>query len=135
MHTPSGQCCEQLYARILSTSFSSVSIFSVCCYSIVSISMVYTLVGPASWMMGTEKLKMCTIGKKLFCTGPTGSAVQFCILPLPSKIHRPNSVSTGKGNDPVNILWIFQVHELAVACWTKLYVTCKQCTEGKRWPN
>jgi hypothetical protein len=66
-------------------------------------------------MMGTEKLKMCTIGKKLFCTGPTGSAVQFCILPLPGKIHRPNSVSTGKGNDPVNILWIFHVHDLAVA--------------------
>jgi hypothetical protein len=75
----------------------------------------YTPVGPASWMMGTEKLKMCTIGKKLFCTGPTGSAVQFCILPLPSKIHRTNSVSTGKENDPVNILWIFHVHELAVA--------------------
>jgi hypothetical protein len=35
-----GQCCVHLFARILSTSFSSVSIFSVCCYSIVSISMV-----------------------------------------------------------------------------------------------
>jgi hypothetical protein len=30
---------ETLFARILSTSFSSVSIFSVCCYSKVSISM------------------------------------------------------------------------------------------------
>ena len=29
-----------LYARILSSSLTSVSIFSVCCYSIVSISMV-----------------------------------------------------------------------------------------------
>jgi hypothetical protein len=35
-----GQSCVHLFARILSTSFSSVSIFSVCCYSIVSISMV-----------------------------------------------------------------------------------------------
>ncbi len=43
MHTPSGQCCVQLYARILSTSFSSISIFSVCCYSIVSISMGISL--------------------------------------------------------------------------------------------
>jgi hypothetical protein len=36
MHTPSGQCCVHLYARILSTSFTSVSIFSVCWYSSVS---------------------------------------------------------------------------------------------------
>jgi hypothetical protein len=34
-----GQSCVHLFARILSTSFSSVSIFSVCCYSSVSISM------------------------------------------------------------------------------------------------
>ncbi len=34
-----GQRCVHLFARILSTSFSSVSIFSVCCYSSVSISM------------------------------------------------------------------------------------------------
>ncbi len=38
-----GQSCVHLFARILSTSFSSVSIFSVCCYSIVSISMLTTL--------------------------------------------------------------------------------------------
>ncbi len=36
----SGQSCVHLYARILSTSFTSVSIFSVWCYSSVSISMV-----------------------------------------------------------------------------------------------
>jgi hypothetical protein len=35
-----GQSCVHLFARILSTSFGLVSIFSVCCYSIVSISMV-----------------------------------------------------------------------------------------------
>jgi hypothetical protein len=35
-----GQSCVHLFARILSTSFTSVSIFSVCCYSSVSISMV-----------------------------------------------------------------------------------------------
>jgi hypothetical protein len=52
-------------------------------------------VGPASWTMGTEKLKLCTIGKKMFCTGPTGSAGQFFMLPHPSKIHRLNSVTTG----------------------------------------
>jgi hypothetical protein len=34
-----GQSCVHLYARILSTSFTSVSIFSVWCYSSVSISM------------------------------------------------------------------------------------------------
>ncbi len=34
-----GWCCVHLYARILSSSITSVSIFSVCCYSIVSISM------------------------------------------------------------------------------------------------
>ncbi len=39
MHTPSGQCCVHLYARILSTSSTSVSIFSAWCYSSVSISM------------------------------------------------------------------------------------------------
>jgi hypothetical protein len=34
-----GQSCVHRFARILSTSFTSVSIFSVCCYSSVSISM------------------------------------------------------------------------------------------------
>ena len=34
-----GWCCVHLCARILSSSLTSVSIFSVCCYSIVSISM------------------------------------------------------------------------------------------------
>jgi hypothetical protein len=38
-----GESCVHLFARILSTSFSSVSIFSVCCYSSVSISMVLPL--------------------------------------------------------------------------------------------
>jgi hypothetical protein len=37
-----GQSCVQMFACILSTSFSSVSMFSVCCYSSVSISMVCT---------------------------------------------------------------------------------------------
>jgi hypothetical protein len=40
-----GQSCVHLFARILSMSFSSVSIFSVCCYSRVSISMVCTVKG------------------------------------------------------------------------------------------
>jgi hypothetical protein len=38
-----GQSCIHLFARILLTSFTSVSIFSVCCYSSVSISMVRTV--------------------------------------------------------------------------------------------
>jgi hypothetical protein len=40
-----GQSCVHLFARILSTSFTSVSIFffSVCCYSSVSISMILTV--------------------------------------------------------------------------------------------
>ena len=38
-----GQSCVHLYVRILSSSLTSVSIFSVCCYSIVSISMVFSL--------------------------------------------------------------------------------------------
>jgi hypothetical protein len=41
--------------------------------------------------MGTDNLKLCTIGKKIFRTGPTGSAVQFFMLPLPSKIQRLSS--------------------------------------------
>ncbi len=44
MHTPSGQCCVHLFSRILSTSFTSVSIFSAWCYSSVSISMGLSLV-------------------------------------------------------------------------------------------
>jgi len=39
----SGWCCVHLCARILSSSLTSVSIFSVFCYSIVSISMVLPL--------------------------------------------------------------------------------------------
>jgi hypothetical protein len=35
-----GQSFIHLFARILSTSFTSVSIFSVCCFSSVSISML-----------------------------------------------------------------------------------------------
>jgi hypothetical protein len=39
-----GQYCVHLYSlRILSTSFISVSIFSVCCYCSVSMSVVPTL--------------------------------------------------------------------------------------------
>jgi hypothetical protein len=53
----------------------------------------YMPVGPASWTMGTDNLKLCTIGKKIFRTGPTGSAGQFFMLPPPSTIHRLNSVS------------------------------------------
>ncbi len=51
--------------------------------------------------MGTDNLKLCTIGKNLFHTGPTESADQFFMLPLPSKIQRLNST----GNEPVNVLW------------------------------
>ncbi len=51
--------------------------------------------------MGTEKFKLCTIGKKIFCTGSAGSAGQFFMLQLPSKIHRLSSVVTG--NKPVEI--------------------------------
>ncbi len=72
-------------------------------------------VGPACWTMGTDNLKLCTIGKNLFCTGPTGSAGQFFMLPLPSKIHRLNSVS--KENKPVNILWISELSE-----WATVYI-------------
>jgi hypothetical protein len=43
-----GQSCVHLYARILSTSFISVSILSVCCYSIVSVSIVETPQPPSS---------------------------------------------------------------------------------------
>jgi hypothetical protein len=59
-----GQSCVHLFARILSTSFSSVSIFSVCCYSIVSISMALALLaGPHTdiWLeredLGTSQLR------------------------------------------------------------------------------
>jgi hypothetical protein len=34
-------------------------------------------VGPACWTMGTEKSKLCTIGKKIFCTGLTRAAKAY----------------------------------------------------------
>jgi len=37
-----GQSCVHLYPRILSTSFTSVSIFSVWCYSSLSVSMSWS---------------------------------------------------------------------------------------------
>jgi hypothetical protein len=46
----SGQSCVHLFARILSSSLTSVSIFSVCCYSIVSISVVGWARILASWV-------------------------------------------------------------------------------------
>ena len=50
-----GWCCVHLYARILSSSLTSISIFSVCCYSIVSISMVYTTGWPLAMPPGPSK--------------------------------------------------------------------------------
>ncbi len=46
-----GQSCVHLYPRILLTSFTSVSIFSVWCYSSVSISMCTTVTAfnQSSW--------------------------------------------------------------------------------------
>jgi hypothetical protein len=48
-----GQSCAHLFARILSSSLTSVSIFSVCCYPIVSISVVQTL----SWWLEVGGVK------------------------------------------------------------------------------
>jgi hypothetical protein len=45
-----GQSCVHLYARILLTSFISVSIFSVWCYSSVSISMVAPPAASATYL-------------------------------------------------------------------------------------
>jgi hypothetical protein len=65
MHTPSGQCCVHLYARILSMSFTSVSIFSVLCYSSVSISMYQTIQSTEAkfldpdWGVKVENLLKC----------------------------------------------------------------------------
>jgi hypothetical protein len=57
-----GQSCVHLFARILSTSFSSVSIFSVCCYYIVSISVGSTLLlccaCPAGTSRGGRKVRL-----------------------------------------------------------------------------
>ncbi len=44
-----GQSCVHLYARILSSTLTSVSIFSVSCYSIVSISMVSSTNPVGEW--------------------------------------------------------------------------------------
>jgi hypothetical protein len=52
-----GQSCVHLFARNLSTPFSSVSIFSVCFYSIVSISMVTTLFLTPVSMFYDERLQ------------------------------------------------------------------------------
>jgi hypothetical protein len=51
-----GQSCVHLYARILSSSLTSVSIFSVSCYSIVSISMVLTLL-----QLAVPLIMLCSI--------------------------------------------------------------------------
>jgi hypothetical protein len=53
-----GQSCVHLFARILSTSFTSVSIFSVCCYSSVSISM--------GWMDDWLKLLLLYMYRTLY---------------------------------------------------------------------
>jgi hypothetical protein len=53
------QSCVHLFDRILSTSFTSVSIFSVCCYSSVSISMVVSQADPI-WPDGTFKANKTT---------------------------------------------------------------------------
>jgi hypothetical protein len=44
-----GQSCVHLYARIPSTSFNSVSIFSVWCYSSVSISVAGPITAKAEF--------------------------------------------------------------------------------------
>jgi hypothetical protein len=89
----------------------------------------YPPVGPASWTMGTEKLKLCTIGKKLFCTGPTGSAGQFFMLLLPSKIHRLNSVSTG--NETVNFFMNFRAFRVGHALFKGAVVWDEFCSSFK----
>ncbi len=50
-----GQSCVHLYARILSTSFTSFSIFSVWCYSSVSISMLGSYSLPAPYSVQGQK--------------------------------------------------------------------------------
>jgi hypothetical protein len=66
------QSCIHLFAHILSTSFTSVSIFSVCCYSSVSISMVC----PLSWSIhynlageGYTESTCCCVISKIFRHG------------------------------------------------------------------
>ncbi len=58
-----GQSCVHLFARILSTSFTSVSIFFVCCYSSVSISMVLNL-----WERGFHRVRALLAGTVFCCT-------------------------------------------------------------------
>jgi hypothetical protein len=65
-----GQSCVHLFARILSTSFSSVSIFSVCCYSSVSISVVHVHTGDSN----SQRLASLSLGRLLYIA-PSSAAM------------------------------------------------------------
>ncbi len=90
-----GQSCVHLFAHILSTSPSSVSIFSVCCYSIVSISMKCT----------EER------GGGVRCA-QTGHPLK---LPSPTKLarlgHFPAANQAGRLAGPVFYVYVFSLVE------------------------
>ncbi len=98
-----GQSCVHLYARILSTSFTSVSILSVCCYSIVSISMgtsliyrlQYRLDGGRGERRGVPPLWLAVMadghlvrGPHWFLVGSPHIAVGLRLVVFVSKVHR-----------------------------------------------
>jgi hypothetical protein len=68
-----GQSCVHLYARILSSSLTSVSIFSVSCYSIVSISMGGSYCLPSQGLLSCQLLSSSDVGKQ--CTNCTQTTV------------------------------------------------------------
>jgi hypothetical protein len=94
-----GQSCVHLYARSLSTSFTSVSIFSVWCYSSVSISL-YVQCLPASCRCPDPR---CTAafrpwdrpsppcrGRRLRRPAVRETGCQRTPPPLPSRSSRPD---------------------------------------------
>jgi hypothetical protein len=116
-----GQSCVHLYARILSTSFTSVLIFSVCCYSIVSISVGWPLLtdvtevngdskstnesGPPS-MVGLLGLS-CRYKRFLSCLAALVSPVQNIFIPHRTLFqlfypHSPTSWAGSRAGSPVS---------------------------------
>jgi hypothetical protein len=73
-----GQNCVHLFARILSTSFTSVSIFSVCCYSSVSISMLMLYIYLSS--LAAYPYMYSVVLTLDCCFGVDGQTFGFCCM-------------------------------------------------------
>jgi hypothetical protein len=93
-----GQCCVHLYAFVcyLRASLTSVSIFSVCCYSSVSISMIlpidllYVLLSIGLWYGYSRK------GLLSQPVGLHSSRLAYCVFCSPAPSHKINFSTTSE---------------------------------------